>query len=72
MGLVMIMHKVTPEGIRKLREFMRLFGVFVLSDAIPFLGWIDNNGYKKAMKKTASEIDTLVAGWLGNTKEKEL
>ena len=55
---------------KTMRDFMRLFGVFVLSDAIPFLGWIDNNGYKKAMKKTASEIDTLVAGWLEEHKRK--
>ncbi|XP_020218116.1 cytochrome P450 CYP82D47 [Cajanus cajan] len=55
---------------KAMRDFMSLFGVFVLSDAIPFLGWLDNNGYKKAMKKTASEIDTLVEGWLEEHKRK--
>jgi len=49
---------------------MSLFGVFVLSDATPFLVWLDNNGYKKAMKKTTSEIDTLVEGWLEKHKRK--
>jgi len=49
MGLVMIMHKVTPEGIRKLREFMRLFGVFVLSDSVSGVArqqWIQK-GYEE-------------------------
>ncbi|QCD91285.1 cytochrome P450 CYP82D47-like isoform X2 [Vigna unguiculata] len=55
---------------KAMREFMSLFGVFVLSDSIPLLGWIDNNGYKKAMKRTASEIDTLVEGWLEEHKRK--
>ncbi|KAL2348437.1 hypothetical protein Fmac_002437 [Flemingia macrophylla] len=55
---------------KAMRDFMSLFGVFVLSDAIPFLGWLDNNGYKKAMKKTASEIDSLVEGWLEEHKRK--
>ncbi|KAK7307591.1 hypothetical protein VNO77_40792 [Canavalia gladiata] len=55
---------------KAMRDFMSLFGVFVLSDAIPFLWWLDNNGYKKAMKRTASEMDTLVTGWLEEHKRK--
>ncbi|CAJ1929815.1 unnamed protein product [Sphenostylis stenocarpa] len=57
---------------KAMRDFMSLFGVSVLSDAIPFLGWLDNNGYKKAMKRTASEIDTLVGGWLEEHKRKRV
>ncbi|KAM6564476.1 hypothetical protein CsatB_024474 [Cannabis sativa] len=53
-----------------MRDFSYLFGVFVLADAIPFLGWWDVNGYKKAMKKTASELDVLIAGWLEEHKHK--
>ncbi|PNY06674.1 cytochrome p450 82a3-like protein [Trifolium pratense] len=59
---------------RKYKEAMRdwvcLFGVFVLSDAIPFLGWLDINGHEKAMKKTAKKLDTLVEGWLEEHKKK--
>ncbi|KAL5752818.1 hypothetical protein ACOSQ2_023325 [Xanthoceras sorbifolium] len=55
-----------------MREFVILFGVFVLSDAIPFLGWLDFSGYKKAMKRTAKELDTLVGGWLEEHKQKRL
>ena len=49
MGLVMIMQKVKPEGIRKLREFMRLIGVFVLSDSVSGVArqqWIQK-GYEE-------------------------
>ncbi|XP_015964100.1 cytochrome P450 CYP82D47 [Arachis duranensis] len=55
---------------KAMRECVRLFGVFVLSDAIPSLGWLDFNGHEKAMKKTASEMDTLVKGWLDEHKRK--
>ncbi|XWS33687.1 hypothetical protein CRYUN_Cryun22dG0104300 [Craigia yunnanensis] len=41
-----------------MRDFVYLFGVFVLSDAIPFLGWLDFQRYENAMKKTAKELDT--------------
>lgn len=55
-----------------MRDFVYLFGVFVLSDAIPLLGWLDINGYEKAMKKTSKELDTLVQGWLEDHKKKIL
>ncbi|KAK7307590.1 hypothetical protein VNO77_40791 [Canavalia gladiata] len=55
---------------RAMRDCVCLFGVFVFSDAIPFLGWLDINGYEKAMKRTASELDTLVEGWLEEHKKK--
>ncbi|XP_027362116.1 cytochrome P450 CYP82D47-like [Abrus precatorius] len=55
---------------KAMRDFMSLFGIPVLSDAFPFLWWLDNNGYKKAMKRTASEMDSLVAGWLEEHKRK--
>lgn len=51
-------------------DFGYLFGVFVLSDAIPFLGWLDFNGYEKSMKKTAKELDILMEGWLKEHKRK--
>ncbi|MBA0618215.1 hypothetical protein Godav_027591, partial [Gossypium davidsonii] len=42
-----------------MRDFVHLFGVFVLSDAIPFLRWLDFLGYEKAMKRTAKELDSI-------------
>ncbi|KAJ0096883.1 hypothetical protein Patl1_28808 [Pistacia atlantica] len=55
-----------------MRKFFFLFGVFVLSDAIPFLGWLDFNGYEKTMKRTAKELDTLIEGWLEEHKKRRL
>ncbi|KAG6766897.1 hypothetical protein POTOM_028074 [Populus tomentosa] len=55
-----------------MRDFVCLFGVFVLSDAIPFLGWLDFNGYEKTMKRTAKELDILVGGWLEEHKQRRL
>ncbi|XVF17778.1 hypothetical protein REPUB_Repub10bG0152900 [Reevesia pubescens] len=55
-----------------MRDFFHLFGVFVLSDAIPLLGWLDCQGYEKAMKRTAKELDILVGGWLEEHKQKRL
>nr|XP_048335107.1 cytochrome P450 CYP82D47-like isoform X1 [Ziziphus jujuba var. spinosa]XP_048335108.1 cytochrome P450 CYP82D47-like isoform X1 [Ziziphus jujuba var. spinosa]XP_048335109.1 cytochrome P450 CYP82D47-like isoform X1 [Ziziphus jujuba var. spinosa] len=55
-----------------MRDFFYLFGAFVLSDAIPSLGWLDINGYVKAMKKTAKELDILIGGWLEEHKQKRL
>ncbi|KAK7309242.1 hypothetical protein RJT34_05806 [Clitoria ternatea] len=54
---------------RAIRDCVCLFGVFVLSDAIPLLGWLDMNGYEKAMKRTASKLDTLLQGWLEEHKK---
>ncbi|OMP12276.1 Cytochrome P450 [Corchorus olitorius] len=52
-------------------DFAYLFGVFVLSDVIPFLGWLDFfQGYKKAMKRSAKELDILIDGWLEEHKQK--
>ncbi|XP_057959393.1 cytochrome P450 82A3-like [Malania oleifera] len=55
-----------------MRNFFYLFGVFVVSDSIPYLGWVDFKGYKKAMKRTAKELDGLVEGWLEEHKQKRL
>ncbi|KAJ1415240.1 Cytochrome P450 [Sesbania bispinosa] len=57
---------------KAMRDCICLLGVFVLSDAIPFLGWLglDISGYEKAMKRTASELDTLAKGWLEEHKRK--
>ncbi|XP_059456444.1 cytochrome P450 CYP82D47-like [Corylus avellana] len=52
-----------------------LFGVFVLSDTMPFLGWLDVNGYKKgqkAMKRTAKKLDSMIGRLLEEHKENRL
>ncbi|XP_023745639.1 xanthotoxin 5-hydroxylase CYP82C4 [Lactuca sativa] len=49
---------------KALNEFFRLIGIFVASDAIPFLGWLDFDGYVKQMKRTAKDLDLVLGGWL--------
>ncbi|XP_077224549.1 cytochrome P450 CYP82D47-like [Tasmannia lanceolata] len=41
-----------------------LCGVFVLSDLLPLMKWIDIQGVKKAMKRTAESLDSIVVGWI--------
>ncbi|KAJ0097958.1 hypothetical protein Patl1_28807 [Pistacia atlantica] len=53
-------------------DFFYLLGVFVLSDAVPSLGWLDFGGYKKAMKRTAKELDALAGEWLEEHKQRRL
>ncbi|KAL6131487.1 hypothetical protein ACLB2K_069862 [Fragaria x ananassa] len=59
------------ERFRKaLREFSRLGGEFVISDAVPYLRWLDLGGYVKAMKKTTKELDGALQKWLEEHKHK--
>ncbi|KAI9201491.1 hypothetical protein LWI28_024238 [Acer negundo] len=54
------------------RRFFELAGKFVVSDAVPFLRWLDLGGHEKAMKKTAEELDYHVQGWLDEHKRKRV
>ncbi|XP_007017404.2 PREDICTED: cytochrome P450 CYP82D47 [Theobroma cacao] len=49
---------------KAMREFFRLAGLFVVRDAVPFLGWLDLGGHEKAMKKNAKELDSIMEEWL--------
>lgn len=55
-----------------MRDVSYLFGVFVLSDTIPFLEWLDINGYKRAMNRTAKKMDTMIEKLLEEHKQKRL
>ncbi|KAJ4972773.1 hypothetical protein NE237_005947 [Protea cynaroides] len=57
------------EGVR---DFFHYIGLFVVSDAFPFLEGLDLQGYEKAMKKTAKNLDSIVEGWLKEHKQKRL
>ncbi|XP_028783173.1 cytochrome P450 CYP82D47-like [Neltuma alba] len=53
------------ERIRKtLRDFFDLSGAFVISDALPYMRWLDLGGQEKAMKKTANELEQFIQFWL--------
>ncbi|PIA45974.1 hypothetical protein AQUCO_01600318v1 [Aquilegia coerulea] len=49
---------------KAIKEFFYYIGLFIVSDALPFLGWLDIQGHEKAMKKTAKELDCILEGWL--------
>ncbi|XP_021829521.1 cytochrome P450 CYP82D47-like [Prunus avium] len=53
-----------------LRDFFKLGGEFVISDALPFLRWLDLGGFEKAMKKTSKDLDVALQGWLEEHKQK--
>uniref|UniRef100_A0A2P2NFT1 Putative cytochrome P450 family protein n=1 Tax=Rhizophora mucronata TaxID=61149 RepID=A0A2P2NFT1_RHIMU len=57
---------------KAMREFFHLSGVFVLRDAIPFLGWLDLGGHEKAMKRIARDFDDIIAEWLEEHRRKRL
>ncbi|XP_050207005.1 dimethylnonatriene synthase-like [Mercurialis annua] len=49
---------------KAIEEAIYLSGTFVLSDAIPWLEWMDYEGHIKAMKRTAKEVDHVIGTWL--------
>ncbi|KAH6791440.1 hypothetical protein C2S51_006446 [Perilla frutescens var. frutescens] len=53
-----------------MRDYFHCFGVFVLSDAIPLLAWLDLQGHERSMKRKAKAVDDLVGEWLAEHKEK--
>jgi hypothetical protein len=56
---------------KAVEEFFHLLGLFVLSDAIPFVGWLDFGGHERAMKKTAKELDRFLGECLEEHKRKK-
>lgn len=56
-----------------MKEFMYISGVFVPSDVIPFLGWMNNFlGSVKTMKRLSRELDSLMESWIQEHKLKRL
>ncbi|XP_065874713.1 dimethylnonatriene synthase-like [Euphorbia lathyris] len=49
---------------KAIEEALYLSGTFVLSDAIPWLEWVDYGGYISAMKMNSKELDTVIEAWL--------
>ncbi|KAL5777892.1 hypothetical protein ACOSP7_010823 [Xanthoceras sorbifolium] len=65
---------------KELITFFEWHGKFLVSDALPYLRWLDIGGDVKSMKKSANELDIIVQVWLeehkrnrasGETKEDE-
>ncbi|KAJ6320795.1 hypothetical protein OIU78_016066 [Salix suchowensis] len=61
----------TVKGWKKgLTDFFYLIGMFSVSDALPFLRFLDLGGNGEAMKKIAKELDLVVEDWLEEHKQK--
>ncbi|RDX71270.1 Cytochrome P450 82A4, partial [Mucuna pruriens] len=56
--------------LKALREYMRLLGLFMVADAVPWLRWFDFGGHEKAMKENFKELDAVVGEWLEEHKRK--
>ncbi|XP_039171593.1 cytochrome P450 82A3-like [Eucalyptus grandis] len=42
-----------------------------MADAVPFLEWLDVGGHRKAMKRTAKEVDSMIQEWLEEHRQKK-
>ncbi|XP_074344085.1 cytochrome P450 CYP82D47-like [Apium graveolens] len=47
-----------------IKKVLYLGGVFVVSDFIPSLEWLDIGGHLKSMMHTSKEVDTILKKWL--------
>ncbi|KAF3431670.1 hypothetical protein FNV43_RR26402 [Rhamnella rubrinervis] len=54
-----------------IKETLYLSGVFVWSDAIPWLEWLDIHGHVRSMKRTFKEIDFVLSKWLEEHRERK-
>ncbi|KAK8664098.1 hypothetical protein V6N13_083901 [Hibiscus sabdariffa] len=57
---------------KSLDDIMEMSGKFVVSDALPFLRWLDIGGYEKSMRKIAKESDRVMDEWLREHKQKRV
>ncbi|TYI75591.1 hypothetical protein E1A91_D06G016600v1 [Gossypium mustelinum] len=55
---------------KSLDDFFELSGKFLISDALPYLRWLDIGGDEKSMKKVAKDLDQVAEEWLREHKEK--
>ncbi|KAK9069378.1 hypothetical protein SSX86_011281 [Deinandra increscens subsp. villosa] len=53
-----------------IKKGLYLSGVFVVSDVIPCLEWMDIGGHVKAMKQAAKELDVVLGKWVDEHVEK--
>lgn len=51
-----------------LRDYINLAGAFTVSDALPYLRWLDLDGAERNMKKTIKELDGFLQVWLEQHK----
>uniref|UniRef100_A0A1J3DMK2 Cytochrome P450 82A1 n=1 Tax=Noccaea caerulescens TaxID=107243 RepID=A0A1J3DMK2_NOCCA len=54
---------------KMIHDFMEYFGLYLISDVVPCLRWLDWKT-RNGMKKTASEFDEVVESWIQEHKKK--
>ncbi|KAI9118083.1 hypothetical protein K1719_010415 [Acacia pycnantha] len=59
----------TITTIKALRDFLKLTGEFVISDALLYLRWLDLGGKEKAMKEIAKELDQFLQFWVDEHRD---
>ncbi|KAK8619019.1 hypothetical protein V6N13_132988 [Hibiscus sabdariffa] len=57
---------------KALDDFVEMSGKFLVSDALPFLRWLDIGEDEKSMRKIAEELDRVMEGWLREHKQKRV
>lgn len=57
---------------KAINSFFHLIGIFTVSDALPFLWWLDLHGHERAMKKTAKELDAILEGWIEEHRQRRV
>ncbi|MBA0809955.1 hypothetical protein Gohar_001981 [Gossypium harknessii] len=55
---------------KSLDDLFELSGKFIISDALPYLRWLDIGGDLKLMKKVGKDLDQVAEEWLREHKEK--
>ncbi|XP_058099747.1 cytochrome P450 CYP82D47-like [Magnolia sinica] len=67
-SILMAMMRVKARELRRFREaitqFFYLLKVSVVSDLLPFVEWLDLHGYKRTMRRTAEELNSVLVSWL--------
>lgn len=56
--------KESQRFLKAIHDFNYLFGVPVISDAIPCTEWLDLQGHIRSMKRVAKEFDFFMTSWL--------
>ncbi|MQM22050.1 hypothetical protein Taro_055096 [Colocasia esculenta] len=57
---------------KTLTELVYLLGMFVSSDGVPWLEWLDLQGYIKAMKRTSKELEAVLVTWIEEHRQKKI
>ncbi|KAJ9186672.1 hypothetical protein P3X46_002218 [Hevea brasiliensis] len=55
---------------KTISEFFHLMGMFVVSDAVPSLWWLDLQGHERKMKKIGKDLDAILEAWMDEHRQK--